>query len=166
VSFISISSFQVDAVIFCLFTSKDIEAYHKILPAYFPLCSKVAAKDESKNGVDDNVDVAEKKVDDSAEDQNNEGGAVTKADAASDEANAEDGSEDDEDSTNGAKCIDSKDKVTEKQSHSTKQHNSEPMSQEQSNSMNQEKSDSMSQEESATANLDEKEEPMSYQQEG
>jgi len=105
---------QVDAVIFCLFTNKDIETYHEILPAYFPLGSEDGTKHESK----------------SESDEAEECGNVVLNEGVNIPAATADGSGTSTESENGAKCQGDSEKMSQEQS--------EPMSQEQSEPMNQE----------------------------
>ena len=50
--------FQIDAVVFCLFTREDIACYHKLLPSYFPLQASKASEDSSETSqtLKDSVD--------------------------------------------------------------------------------------------------------------
>ena len=142
-------SFQVEAVIFCLFTNKDIEAYHNLLPAYFPLESETYVKEDEKSEVIEG-DVLENKRESkstSGDDQDYEESKNFETDRESPmlaQGKGESGTK--EETDNGARC---QDMPKEEQADSLTEEQSEPMSQEQTSQI-------------STAENDEKEEePMS-----
>lgn len=140
---------NVEAVIFCLFTNKDIEAYHNLLPAYFPLESEKYVKEDEKSEVIEG-DVLEDKRESkstSGDDQDYEESKNFETDRESPmlaQGKGESGTK--EETDNGARC---QDMPKEEQADSLTEEQSEPMSQEQTSQI-------------STAENDEKEEePMS-----
>ena len=150
-----IGFFQVEAVIFCLFTNKDIEAYHDLLPAYFPLASGENVKEEVENiSVKKSADI-ENKVSESKRETNPSCGADSENRGTDKEdlikTKSKDGSEAEKETNNGAKCQVLPASLEQEQSDSSSQEHSELMSQE-----------PMSQESTVENNAKE-EEPMSQE---
>jgi len=187
--FIETNLDHVDAVIFCLFTKQDIEAYHELLPAYFPL--GLQAKVESKGDEKKEEEVSAREVEEGeevsageVEEEENVSARDSKVESKGDEKKeeevsaweVEEGEGDKEEEP--AKCSEGKATTAEVNeaieeidnaakcegvSESTSKEQSEPMSQEQSEPMSQEQSEPMSQEQSEPMSQKQSE-PMSQEQ--
>ena len=137
-------------MIFCLFTNKDIEAYHNLLPAYFPLASGENVKEEVENIPDKKSADIEDKVSESKRETDPSCGADSENGESDKEklikTKSEDGSE-----AEGARCQDVPASLEQEQSDSLSQDQSELMSQEPMSQV------------SAVDNNEKEEEPMSQE---
>lgn len=147
---------HVDAVIFCLFTKQDIEAYHEFLPAYFPLGLKAKVENKGEEKKEEGVSVVDSKVEEGEGDKEeeparcSEGEDITaEVNEAIDEIDNAEVNKAIEEIDNAAKCEDVSESTSKEQSAPMSQEKSEPMSQEQF---------------TASSQQDEKEEPMSQQE--
>ena len=162
-------SFQVEAVIFCLFTNKDIEAYHNLLPAYFPLASGENVKEEVENIPDKKSADKEDKVLESKRETDLSCGADSENGESDKEklikTKSEDGSEAEDETNNGARCQDVPASLEQEQSDCLSRDQSELMCQEpmsqQSTVENDEKEDEPMSQESTVEKDNVEEEPMS-----